>query len=705
MKRILASAIMLAFALTACGGHGGAGAVTPSVSGSQPASFEWGSAALQGARLIGPAQFSHLQVNVAVSLQDGAGLLNYARETQDPSSPTYHQWLTPQQIGARFGASQQTYDADAAYFEKNGLAVAGWPQHLILSVAGSQPSMERAFGTRFGLYEKNNQQFLAPMSSPSLPSTVAVSAVQNLVTLTTRHRYLIVPPPTAVAAYDIGYSPQQIQNAFDYEGAYKAGYDGTNITVGIVGTGPINVPVGPSPSCGDADAQQFQSIEHLARMANVCEEYVTASGVSSGLATTGIPTAAPGTTPNPLATESPNPGQSPSSMFPYSGDFATPPPLSATCGTSLPACNNEDGEAQLDTQQIASLAPGANVTFYLAYNASDCATLSGQPVVFYPTLCATAPPSPNPLGNYGAPQIGIAEADPEVEQAIADDAVDVLSLSYGGGEMDNIGYGYNGSGIGFEPEEFAALEAEGVAVFVSSGDNGSEECSESVQCVSYPASDPNVASVGGVNAPLNAFGGLTAPITGWGTATGLGDAQSGESGGGVSNVFTAPAWQQNDISATMREQPDVSLIGDPQTAVAIFVNSTDWSSNLLLTGGAQPIGGTSVAAPEMAAMWALVLQANCVKHGDCNSPTHAYRLGNAASYFYSIYKSAAYAKTFYDVLYGSNAMCSSGSARGGCATPVPGFSAGTGYDEITGIGVPYAGHLIDAVVNPTVSVP
>ena len=37
-----------------------------------------------------------------------------------------------------------------------------------------------------------------------------------------------------------GYSPQQIRdNAFDYTGAYQAGYTGAGITIGIIGTGPI----------------------------------------------------------------------------------------------------------------------------------------------------------------------------------------------------------------------------------------------------------------------------------------------------------------------------------------------------------------------------------------------------------------------------------------------------------------------------------
>ena len=78
-----------------------------------------------------------------------------------------------------------------------------------------------------------------------------------------------------------------------------------------------------------------------------------------------------------------------------------------------------------DTQQVATLAPKATVNFYLAYNASDC-------FVYYWNTCATPPPAPatpDTAGNYGAPQIGIVEADAEIQQAIGENAADVISIS------------------------------------------------------------------------------------------------------------------------------------------------------------------------------------------------------------------------------------------------------------------------------------
>jgi kumamolisin len=252
---------------------------------------------------------------------------------------------------------------------------------------------------------------------------------------------------------------------------------------------------------------------------------------------------------------------------------------------------------------------------------------------------------------------------------------------------------------------------EGIAVFVSSGDDGSAECLAAGNsylpkpCVSYPAGDPSVTSVGGVTVALDPFGQIEGPIVAWGISTSNNKygALNG-SGGGTSTFIPAPPWQASQIGATMREQPDVSMIGDPETGVAVVQNAS-------FSGGPSDIGGTSVAAPQMAAMWGLVLNA-CKLHpatGGCpvSAAGRFWRLGNAAPYFYAIYKGAtvngfaphaSYAQTFYDVLYGSNQMASNpGSTTP--ATPVPGASAMTGYDKVTGVGVPYAAHLINAIAG------
>jgi kumamolisin len=657
MKRV-SLALALSVALASCGGGGGGAGIAPVTHvasvpvGAQGATtFIYGANVLANAQYVGPATGASMGIDVVLSAQNAAGLISYAAAVANPHSALYRHFLTPQEIGQRYGASTANLTAVAKYFASYHLHVGTWPQHLSLFVAGSQNQLAQAFGTTFGIYQRGSVQFIAPTSTPHFAQSLAVTGVMRLVTLPRTFRTM-VPIKSSVVGSS-GYAPQQIRNAFDYTGAYNAGFNGSGIMIGIVGTGPIS----------SADVPAYGSMFDTA-VANVTESFVTDQGIAQP------------------AIESP----------PDSG-FQTPPPTTASCSGFLPGCNPEDTEAQVDTEAAASLAPGATVNFYLGYDPSVCEDTQGAIVA-------------GPCGAQEQPLEGLTVSDDEIQQVIADDSVDVLSLSFGGPEEGDAGLEFSATDPtqGLGPEEYAALAAEGIAVFASSGDSGAEGCQATGfapdldnPCVSYPATDPNVMSVGGVTAPLDQFGNLTNQIIGWGLTTGQG---AGGSGGGVSQFFPMPAWQQGlpGLGGSNRNLPDASLLGDPATGMAVLINASLGGPDVL------EVGGTSVAAPEMAAMWALVLQA-CKQSTACATAQgpKPYRLGNAAPLLYPLYASGStvlptYAATFYDVVYGNNQQLPVAPSPG--ASPLdPGFNAGTGFDQVTGLGVPFARALIKAVAH------
>ncbi len=688
-------ALFTVFVLAAgCGGsHGTPG--TPPAPATAPAAlaaasgFAYDAAFVNRGQLVGPASFGRLAVDVVLPMRDAAGLRRFAAAASDPSSADYRHFLQPAELADRFAASAADQARAVAYFHGAGLAVATWKQRMLLHVAGSQAQLESAFHTRFGTYrDAGGATFLAPMTPPSVDAGVPVVGSTNIVARATPYRALFEPNKGS----GTGLAPQQIAAAFDYTGAYAAGYTGAGVTVGIIGTGPVQTSSGGR--IGDLEA--YKNLYHVAG--------------SSALTVV-----------------------SPGALDPVvnaNSGFAPPPPVTPPCTTpSYPGfppslaptatCNPEDFEAQLDTEQAGTLARDAAIEFYLAYNPND-----GCPNVGLASPC--------PVGAGFAFQ-GLAENDEEVQTAIDRNSADVLSLSYGGGEPGNVAPGGQGSppyefaadGTGLAPNQFAMLAAMGVAVFVASGDAGANECqSPAIRgrvdnlCLSYPGSDPSVVSVGGVTTPVNSAGQLVGPISSWGVQTSSGLAASG---GGVSAYFPQPAFQVGlpGILGSKRNSPDVSLEGAPGTGVATLANADP------ALGGAslRAFGGTSVGAPEMAAMWALVLQAckstpACAAKGTGPRP---YRLGNPNAAFYGIYKNAqAYATTFLPVTYGNNALvqycyyhggdtanCPS-PAPGATATPLPvpipvdsGYSANPngGYNQVTGLGVPFARALIRTVVG------
>lgn len=664
IKRIAALAAIVS--LAACGGGGG-GTVPATASptnGLKPyngpaslANFTWGSTIANASTYVGPANFPSMTVNVQLAMQNEQGLYQYAHAASDPSSALYRHWLSPQEIGVQYGASQSAVDAASTYFQKYGLATGTWPQHLMMVVTGTQAQLESAFGTKFGVYRGYGQQFVAPTQQPHFSQPVPVMGVLGLVHTNLERVHMRRSGNGNLS----GMSPQQLRRAFDLTGAAQAGYDGTGTNVGIIGTGPIWP--GDTPAIG----QRFNT--KVAPVTIVAAAAQPASPANNGTGT---------------------------GLFDDPTGLATPPPVNGApgCGNSMTpvfptaTCNPLDGEAQIDTQAAAELAPGANVLFYLAFNNKDCAEFAG--------FC--------PTGAIGVQ--GLYLTDDEIQQAIADNKADTLSLSYGLPEPSGVGFYYSSTGSGPGPLEFAALAAEGIATFVSSGDNGAYECVDpatgaptATKCVSYPASDPSVVAVGAVNVPMDNTGALPpgTSITAWGGNTtaggdGLADNSPG-SAGGISAVFSSASvpWQTGtNVIAGGRNIPDVSMDGDPLTGPLVL----EYAGYQGGTGIAFSGGGTSESAPEMAGAWAVVLQA-CKASSACNKGgATGYRLGNPAGLFWKNYNSTSYGSTFFDVLAGNN-----GANSIAAGAYLPGYNVGPNYDLVTGIGVPFIGHMINYVIT------
>lgn len=265
------------------------------------------------------------------------------------------------------------------------------------------------------------------------------------------------------------------------------------------------------------------------------------------------------------------------------------------------------------------------------------------------------------------------------------------AVKLGAGEISN-------SWGGPEPgAESKAFEHPGVAITAAAGDEGYLNWTAAAAAhgshstyysgADYPASSPNVVAVGGTE--LNMSSGRWQSETVWNEDPSPSGGNHGAGGGGCSAVFTAPAWQQSvpDWPAVgcgdHRAVADISADGDPYTGVAVFdSNSYTYEENghkLTTVPGWVPIGGTSVASPIIAAMFALVGGA----HTAYPAQTLYSNLGSPA---------------LHDVSSGGNGEC-----RGvyvscsGSMTPLSALDCGlgaficnaaSGYDGPTGVGTP-----------------
>ena len=184
--------------------------------------------------------------------------------------------------------------------------------------------------------------------------------------------------------------------------------------------------------------------------------------------------------------------------------------------------------------------------------------------------------------------------------------------------------------------------AYGMTFSASSGDGGGNGCNGEIE---VPSSDPYFVSVAATSLYINGHAGYSHEV-GW----------SG-SGGGVSPHFPEPYWQQWFLSSTGRNTPDIAFNGSDKTPVSVYSGGQWWYT-----------WGTSVSSPIFCAVQVEVNH----REEDLAGDVHPALYG---AWITQYYYNGDWG--FHDVTSGSNGP----------------FTAGPGYDNVTGIGSANAFYL------------
>jgi hypothetical protein len=190
----------------------------------------------------------------------------------------------------------------------------------------------------------------------------------------------------------------------------------------------------------------------------------------------------------------------------------------------------------------------------------------------------------------------------------------------------------------------------GVTFVACSGDNGT-----GANEPGFPSVSPNVLAVGGTQLTTDGSGNYQSE-TGW----------SG-SGGGISAFESQPAYQKGVVtqSNSQRTVPDVSYNASSNSPYAVY-NTTAY-------GGWIQVYGTSAGAPQLAALVAIADQGRAL--------AGLSALDGASQTLPALYQLPA--GDWHDITTGSNGL----------------YSAGPGYDLVTGIGTPIANLVVGGLVN------
>src|SRR5581483_9966763 len=327
---------------------------------------------------------------------------------------------------------------------------------------------------------------------------------------------------------------------------------------------------------------------------------------------------------------------------------------------TLVVTNGDIGEADLDLEWTEAIAKNANIIFVSADRNSN---------------------------------VNVWDA---LKYAVDNNVAPVISMSYGSCEASN------GKTFALSIQQLAQeAGTQGQTIVAAAGDSGSTDCdltgsTQATQglAVDVPAAIPEVTGMGGseFNGDAN---GNTAPY--WNATTGAATAYIPETawndtaialskgggiaagGGGASTFFTKPSWQTGvtGIPADgQRDVPDLSLTSSLEHDGYEICVQGSCTTGYTNSGNVALAGGTSGAQPTFAGLLTLINQAGGGAGLGIINPT-LYQLASAQST----------AIAFHDITTGNNEVpCLSGSSPACVNGETTSFSAGAGYDQVTGLG-------------------
>jgi kumamolisin len=464
-------------------------------------------AALQGqlTGLVPPDATLRLSIGLRIDRQ---GLAQAAQDIYDPSSPNYGHYLTPAQIAERFGASNAAIQKVSHWLTSQGFQIiSNSPLHTNLVVQANVLQIARAFQILLQVRSLDGRTFFGPSSAPVLPADIAplVSSISGLSNFTQ-----IIHAPSPIGKNVRAAAPKTSQQP----------------------------NVGDCTLYGVLGAVTRDTIAHAYGLDQLYKQGLRGQGMKIGVVELGDSYSR-----NDVA----NYAVCNSAQL-HLRNIQVDAPLPAGPGA---------GEATLDLEMIAGLAPEAEILDY------------------------QTPRSDN---------VGFFDA---LNQIAADDQVQTVSVSYGAGEDQ-----FDAAYMAQFNDLLELLAVEGISVFIASGDCAAFTDGVFGQLqVSFPASAPWAIGVGGTSFQGNSEIAWSQANPDrarcqnvWGT------------GGGLSKnkAFTRPVWQtgpgvQNQYSDNTRQVPDVAAVAD--------------NISIYFQGLWQPVGGTSASAPMWAAGAVLIDQA------------------------------------------------------------------------------------------------
>ena len=190
----------------------------------------------------------HVSIFLKPTAQQQADLNAFLEQQQNPGSPDYHNWLTPEEYADRFGATPANVAAIVAWLKsQNMTAIDVARSRNSISFTGNVGQIENAFATQIHNYNVNGEKHFANSTDPSMPANLAgfVLAIHGLNDFrmkpharskgTLPRASAEKPDYTSGASGNIYVAPADLNAIYDVNPLLNSGISGRGQTIAVVG--------------------------------------------------------------------------------------------------------------------------------------------------------------------------------------------------------------------------------------------------------------------------------------------------------------------------------------------------------------------------------------------------------------------------------------------------------------------------------------
>jgi len=191
-----------------------------------------------------------------------SALRDFLEKANEPGSPQYHHWLTPEQFGQQFGAADSDIAATTAWLQSKGLTVESVGKGRTgIVFSGNAGEIRNAFHTELHTFVVNGVTHHANASAPMIPSALAplVAGItrlndfkpepllKNLGEIKYNKATHTATPtwttPSGEGGYYLAVAPEDLRTEYNLAPLYSAGVTGSGQRIGIINDSNIDLNV------------------------------------------------------------------------------------------------------------------------------------------------------------------------------------------------------------------------------------------------------------------------------------------------------------------------------------------------------------------------------------------------------------------------------------------------------------------------------